>query len=112
MKRYSYVVDCGIVEDPAGEYVMYKDYIEMSDYADSLVEFGKLPCLPKDLEVLRAANSELAREVHMLRQVIHNMKSEKNAEDMQRRINSSGSFIHYPVDAMISINNPSNTIFS
>jgi hypothetical protein len=41
------------VECDNGRFVEYKDYEHLSDYCDRLVEVGKLPCLPKDLEVLR-----------------------------------------------------------
>ena len=41
---------------------------EMTAYADSLAQ--GLPCLPKDIEVLREANARLARENHeMLEQM-------------------------------------------
>jgi len=42
----------------------------MSDYADRLVEFGNLPCLPKDLENLREANLALATENHKLKETL------------------------------------------
>ena len=67
MKRYSigsaYIFDEDmIVESLHGRYVLYKDYKEMADYAERLVEHGNLPCLPKDLENLREANASFAQE--------------------------------------------------
>ena len=58
------------VECPNGEYVKYEDYKYLSDYCDRLVEVGKLPCLPKDLENLRKANASLAQENHDLKLII------------------------------------------
>lgn len=77
MKRYSYVTgcDCGFIEDSYGEYVKYSDYKEMSDYADRLVEFSKIPCLPKDLENLRDANSKFAIENQALKERIMELES-------------------------------------
>lgn len=74
IKRYSYTTDGGVNEDPDGDMVMYEDYKEMAEYADRLVEFGKLPCLPKDLENLREANLAFAMEVHRLRQELHRLE--------------------------------------
>ena len=39
---------------------------EMTEYADKLAQ--GLPCLPKDVEVLREANAGLAQETHELAQ--------------------------------------------
>jgi hypothetical protein len=50
----------------SGEWVRYNDYRELSEYADKLAE--GLPCLPKDIEVLRDANTTLARRVFELEQ--------------------------------------------
>jgi len=50
----------------SGEWVRYNDYRELSEYADKLAE--GLPCLPKDIEVLRDANATLARRVFELEQ--------------------------------------------
>jgi hypothetical protein len=52
--------------DSSGEWVSYNDYRELSEYADKLAE--GLPCLPKDIEVLRDANTTLARRVFELEQ--------------------------------------------
>ncbi len=95
-----------------GDYVKYEDYKWMSDYADRLVEFGNLPCLPKDLENLRAANTDLANEVHRLRQTIHDMRSRINAEEMKRRISAVGTYVQHPVDTVIQFGNPTNPSFS
>lgn len=78
MKRYSYVTgcDCGFVEDSYGDYVRYSDYKELSDYADSLVEFSKIPCLPKDLENLRNANANFAQENSLLQARIRELEAE------------------------------------
>lgn len=65
-----------MIEDDEGEYVLYMDYValntklvkiqaerdHLSEYTDHLVSFSKLPCLPKDLENLREANTKLAEE--------------------------------------------------
>ena len=50
----------------SGEWVRYNDYRELSEYADKLAE--GLPCLPKDIEVLRDANAALAQRVFELEQ--------------------------------------------
>lgn len=49
-----------------GSYVRFEDYKHLSDYCDHLVSFSKLPCLPKDLEVLREANAKLATQNYSL----------------------------------------------
>ena len=64
------------VECPNGEYVKYEDYKYLSDYCDRLVEVGKLPCLPKDLENLRKANASLAQENHDLKLVIEEYRDD------------------------------------
>lgn len=56
------------VECDNGRFVEYKDYEHLSDYCDRLVEVGKLPCLPKDLENLRNANTQFAIENEDLKQ--------------------------------------------
>ena len=56
------------VECDNGRFVEYKDYEHLSDYCDRLVEVGKLPCLPKDLENLRNANTQFAIENEELKQ--------------------------------------------
>ena len=76
VQRYSYVTEYGLVEDPIGEYVKYEDYTWMSDYADRLVEFGKLPCLPKDLENLREANSHFSQENCILQARVRELEAE------------------------------------
>jgi hypothetical protein len=48
-------------------YVREEDYRHLSEYCDYLVEFSKLPCLPKDLENLRAANASFAQENSQLK---------------------------------------------
>jgi hypothetical protein len=68
-----------LVLHPAGNLVYYSDYEELSKYADSLVEFGTLPCLPKDLENLRSANSAFATENHSLKERIRELESELNS---------------------------------
>jgi hypothetical protein len=55
-----------MVLDSSGEWVRYEDYKELSEYADKLAE--GLPCLPKDIEVLRDANAALAQRVFELEQ--------------------------------------------
>jgi regulator of replication initiation timing len=75
VKRYiiDYDFDTGAITGvccPNGEYVKYKDYEYLSDYCDRLVEVGKLPCLPKDLENLRKANASFAQENHDLKLII------------------------------------------
>lgn len=64
------------VECPNGEYVKYEDYEHLSDYCDRLVEIGKLPCLPKDLENLRKANTKFAQENHELQEHVLNLCAE------------------------------------
>ena len=72
VKRYnlSNPDDCSMSESSTGRWVRYEDYKWMADYADKLVEHSNLPCLPKDLEVLREANSQLAQRVHELEQML------------------------------------------
>lgn len=55
--------------DSSGEWVRYGDYKELLAYADKLAE--GLPCLPKDIEVLRSANAALAQRVHDLESLLH-----------------------------------------
>lgn len=57
-----------VVECPNGVFVKREDYEHLSDYCDRLVEIGKLPCLPKDLENLRNANVQFATENEELKQ--------------------------------------------
>lgn len=66
----------GMMDHPTGDYVSFKDYEWMSDYADKLVEFGNLPCLPKDLKNLREANLQLAMENQALKEAIADLKNE------------------------------------
>lgn len=40
-------------------------------YTDHLVEFSRLPCLPKDLEVLREANANFANDIFDLKCQLH-----------------------------------------
>ena len=56
------------VECDNGRFVEYKDYEHLSAYCDRLVEVGRLPCLPKDLENLRNANTQFAIENEDLKQ--------------------------------------------
>lgn len=58
-----------MVLDSSGEWVRYEDYKELSEYADKLAE--GLPCLPKDIEVLRSANAALAQRVFELESMLH-----------------------------------------
>jgi len=78
MKRYSYVTgcECGFIEDSYGDYVLYSDYKELSRYADSLVEFSKIHCLPKDLENLRTANASFAHENERLHARVRELEAE------------------------------------
>jgi regulator of replication initiation timing len=64
------------VECDNGRFVEYKDYEHLSDYCDRLVEVGKLPCLPKDLEVLRNANHDFAIENADLQNTIEDLKGQ------------------------------------
>ena len=59
-----------MVLDSSGEWVRYSDYKELSEYADKLAE--GLPCLPKDIEVLRDANAALAQRVFKLEEQLKN----------------------------------------
>lgn len=76
MIRYSYSAPLGLHEDLEGEYVKYTDYVELSDYADSLVDFSKIPCLPKDLENLRNANAYFAEQNCLLEAEILKLKNQ------------------------------------
>ena len=73
IKRYKFDFcpiyhDIFSVECDNGRFVEYKDYEHLSNYCDRLVEVGKLPCLPKDLENLRNANTQFAIENEELKQ--------------------------------------------
>ena len=61
---------------PDGKYVLYEDYAWMANYADRLVEFSNLPCLPADLDNLRSANSALAAENAKLCQIIADFRKD------------------------------------
>ena len=63
-------------ECPNGRYVEYEDYEYLSDYCDRLVEIGKLPCLPKDLENLRKANTSFAQEISIFKREFDNLYDE------------------------------------
>jgi|688.fasta_scaffold358857_3 hypothetical protein len=69
------------VECDNGRFVEYKDYEYLSDYCDRLVEVGKLPCLPKDLEVLRKANHDFAIENAHLQGIIEDLKGQLEGMD-------------------------------
>jgi hypothetical protein len=62
---------------PDGKYVLYTDYLWMANYADRLVEFCNLPCLPADLENLRASNLLLATENLALSESLRSMKTDE-----------------------------------
>lgn len=55
-----------MAETADGDWVTFEEYKELADYADRLVDFGKPPCLPKDLENLREANTRFAQDNHTL----------------------------------------------
>ncbi len=63
-------------ECPNGRYVEYEDYEHLSDYCDRLVEIGKLPCLPKDLENLRNANTKFAQENQRFQDEVFDLRAE------------------------------------
>jgi hypothetical protein len=80
-----------LVLHPDGNLVYYSDYEELSKYADSLVEFEKIPCLPKDLENLRSANSAFAIENHILKEKIRELESKLNS--MKTKPVHNGGFV-------------------
>jgi hypothetical protein len=65
-----------IGEKPEGAYVLFEDYEWMADYADRLVEFGNLPCLPADLENLRESNAAMATELEELKSLLAGIKKD------------------------------------
>ncbi len=65
-----------MADDAGGDYVSFKDYQWMAEYADKLVEFGNLPCLPKDLENLREANATFATENQALKEALMAIKGD------------------------------------
>jgi hypothetical protein len=75
IKRYKLTHRACPIETPNGEMVKYSDYKHLSDYCDHLVEFSKLPCLPKDLEVLREANHLFAIECAKLEDKIKELEA-------------------------------------
>lgn len=101
VKRYKYDADCGLVEDKCGQYVKYDDYMEMSNYADSLVQFGKLPCLPKDLENLRNANADLAMEVHRLQETLRMVRAKINNDKVAGLLRHTGNAFQYTPEMTI-----------
>jgi hypothetical protein len=81
IKRYKFDLcpiyhDIFSVECDNGRFVEYKDYERLSDYCDRLVEVGKLPCLPKDLENLRNANTQFAQENQRLQDEVFDLRAE------------------------------------
>lgn len=81
VKRFKFVYDetnsCwAYVLDPSGEYVLYEDYSKLSDYADSLVDLSKIPCLPRDLENLRNSNAHFADENFKLSNRVRELEAE------------------------------------
>ena len=76
IKRYTRNPADGIMsEDDMGEWVSWKDYEWMSNYADRLVEHSSMVCLPKDLANLRGANLAFAIENEILRNEIKQIRS-------------------------------------
>lgn len=71
-----------------GEYVRYEDYRMTEDYANRLVELESLPCLPKDLEILRESNTEFASANFELHAAIDQLNGliEKYKSDHTREI--------------------------
>lgn len=65
-----------VVECPNGMFVKHEDYEHLSDYCDRLVELGKIPCLPKDLENLRNANTQFASENEDLKSIIKDLENQ------------------------------------
>lgn len=65
-----------LAEDTQGMFVLWEDYEWLSDYTDHLVSFSRLPCLPKDIEVLRDANAAFAEEVAKASSMIEDLKAE------------------------------------
>jgi hypothetical protein len=51
---------------------------EAQEYADKLVAHKDMLCLPKDLQNLRAANSQFATENHILKEQMRMLESTKN----------------------------------
>ena len=81
IKRYKLSYDSELmmpihVESPNGDMVKYSDYKHLSDYCDHLVEFSKLPCLPKDLQLLREANHNFAIENADLQNTVEDLKGQ------------------------------------
>lgn len=84
VKRYNFyakftsvgsnITEAGMRSDCNGEFVRYSDYKHLSDYCDHLVNFSKLPCLPKDLELLREANAKFATENYNLRKELDELR--------------------------------------
>ena len=82
VKRYNLTnpYDCGMEKHPTGEYVLFEDYKQMSDYADRLVEHKNMVCLPADLKNLREANAHFATENEMLKNAMTNDRDAAAAE--------------------------------
>lgn len=56
--------------------ILSADLEHFKDYADRLVEFGNLPCLPKDLENLREANAQFTQDNHELLKLVEDLNAE------------------------------------
>lgn len=63
-------------ENPGTEYVEFNDYKELMDYVNKIVEFANMPCLPKDLEVLRDANAKFAQENFELKEALTDLEEQ------------------------------------
>jgi hypothetical protein len=58
--------------------ILLRDVAFWRDYADKLVAHKDMVCLPKDLQNLRAANSQFATENHILKEQLRMMEASKN----------------------------------
>lgn len=70
-----------VIECEDGQYVTYEDYAYLSDYCDRLVEVGRLPCLPKDLENLREANAKFVQEIRDYKSIINDLYHQLDNKD-------------------------------
>jgi len=99
MKRYLADYDCHkvvLLEHPYGSLVEYdnvknleEEVKHLREYTDHLVEFSKLPCLPKDLENLRNANEAFRDDIIDLIEKIKKLERERYllSEGCERALN-------------------------
>jgi len=73
-----------------------KENASLREYADKLAD--GLPCLPKDIEVLREANLGLAKENARLNEIIHAKNARRSIEERISNEILDGTYDPWPTD--------------